>query len=58
MLVRIGDDPDRARDLLDLVLRAFEDSSFFALLRALSEAGEATREEVLRLITELDVGSA
>ncbi len=51
----VTDDPDRARELLDLVLRAFEDSSFFALLKALSETDQAAREEVLRLVTELDV---
>jgi hypothetical protein len=51
----VTDDPARARDLLDMVLRAFEDSSFFALLRALSATNKAAREEVLKLVTELDV---
>lgn len=51
----VTDDPERARDLLDLVLRAFEDSSFFALLRALSATDQAARAEVLKLVTELDV---
>ncbi len=51
----VTDDPERARDLVDLVLRAFEDSSFFALLRALKDTSKAEREEVLKLVTELDV---
>lgn len=51
----VTDEPERASELLDLVLRAFEDSSFFALLRALSETDAAEREEVLRLVTELDI---
>lgn len=51
----VTDDPERARDLLDMVLRAFEDSSFFALLRALSSTDKASRDEVLKLVTELDV---
>ena len=49
------DDPDRARELLDLVLRAFEDSSFFALVKALGQADQAERDQVLKLVTELDV---
>jgi histidine kinase/DNA gyrase B/HSP90-like ATPase len=51
----VTNEPDRARDLLDMVLRAFEDTAFFALLRALSNADRAEREEVLRLVTEFDV---
>lgn len=51
----VTDEPDRARDLLDMVLRAFEDTAFFSLLRALSKADRAEREEVLRLVTEFDV---
>lgn len=51
----VTDEPERARELLDLVLRAFEDTSFFALLRALAETGDEQREQVLRLVTELDV---
>src|SRR5258708_2224690 len=34
----VTDEPDGARDLLDLILRAFEDSSFFALIKALGRA--------------------
>lgn len=51
----VTDDPNRARELLDLILRAFEDSSFFALLKALSATDAMAREQVLKLITELDV---
>lgn len=51
----IVEDSDRARELLDLVLRAFEDSSFFTLLRALSATSKEARDEVLKLVTELDV---
>jgi len=51
----VTNEPDRARDLLDMVLRAFEDSSFFTLLRELSAAEQSKRDEVLRLVTELDV---
>ena len=51
----VTNEPDRARDLLDMVLRAFEDTAFFSLLRALSKADRTEREEVLRLVTELDV---
>jgi hypothetical protein len=51
----IVEEPDRAKELLDLVLRAFEDSSFFALLKALSATDQGAREEVLKLVTELDV---
>jgi hypothetical protein len=51
----IVDEPDRARELLDLVLRAFEDSSFFALIRALGSTDRAARDEVMRLVTELDI---
>lgn len=51
----VTNDSDRARDLLDMVLRAFEDTAFFSLLRALSQANQSEREEVLRLVTELDV---
>lgn len=51
----ITDDPDRAKELIDLVLRAFEDSSFFALLRALKATDAAARDEVLKLVTELDI---
>lgn len=51
----VTDEPERARDLLDLLLRAFEDSAFFALLRALGETSQAERGELLRLVTELDV---
>lgn len=51
----VTNEPDRARDLLDMVLRAFEDTAFFSLLRALSKADRAEREEVLRLVTEFDV---
>jgi hypothetical protein len=51
----VTNEPDRARDLLDMVLRAFEDTAFFSLLRALSKADKAEREEVLRLVTEFDV---
>lgn len=51
----VTDEPERASELLDLVLRAFEDSSFFALLRALSETDKEERDVLLRLVTELDV---
>lgn len=51
----VTNEPDRARDLLDMVLRAFEDTAFFTLLRALSKADRTERDEVLRLVTELDV---
>jgi RecB family endonuclease NucS len=51
----VTNEPDRARDLLDMVLRAFEDTAFFTLLRALSNVDQAARGEVLRLVTELDV---
>jgi hypothetical protein len=51
----VTNEPDRARDLLDMVLRAFEDTAFFSLLRALSKADQTEREEVLRLVTEFDV---
>jgi RecB family endonuclease NucS len=51
----VTDQPDRAQELLDLVLRAFEDSSFFALIKALGQADQAEREQVLKLVTELDV---
>lgn len=51
----VTDDPDRASELVDLILRAFEDSSFFALLRELGRIDQAERAEVLRLVTELDV---
>jgi hypothetical protein len=54
-IASITDEPDRARELLDLVLRAFEDSSFFALLRALNATDKTERDEVLKLVTELDV---
>ncbi len=51
----VTDEPDRAQELIDLVLRAFEDSSFFALIKALSHTDQAERDEILKLITELDV---
>ncbi|MGH6690010.1 MAG: ATP-binding protein, partial [Gammaproteobacteria bacterium] len=51
----VTDDPERAKDLLDLVLRAFEDSSFFALIKALGSADQAQRDEIFKLVTELDV---
>lgn len=51
----VMDEPDRAKELLDLVLRAFEDSSFFALIKALAGKDQAERDEVLKLVTELDV---
>jgi hypothetical protein len=51
----VMDEPRRARELLDLVMRAFEDSSFFALIKALGETDQAERAEVLKLVTELDV---
>ncbi len=55
MIHSVTNEPDRARDLLDMVLRAFEDTAFFALLRALTQVDQAEREQVLRLVTELDV---
>jgi hypothetical protein len=51
----VTDQPDRARELLDLVLRAFEDSSFFALIKALGNTDQNEREQILKLVTELDV---
>ena len=51
----VTDEPERAKELLDLVLRAFEDSSFFALIKALGKTDQAQRDEVLKLVTELDV---
>jgi hypothetical protein len=51
----VTDDPKRASELLDLVLRAFEDSSFFALIKALGAVNQAERSEVFRLVTELDI---
>lgn len=51
----ITDEPDRARQLLDLVLRAFEDSSFLSLLRMLDAASPTARAELEELIRELDV---
>lgn len=45
----------RARDLVDLILRAFEDSTFFDLITALSRATVQERAEVLRLVSEFDV---
>lgn len=51
----VTDDPERAKDLLDLVLRAFEDSSFFALIKALGTVDQAERAEIYKLVTELDV---
>jgi hypothetical protein len=51
----VTDEPNRARELLDLVLRAFEDSSFFALIKALGQADQIEREQVFKLVTELDI---
>ena len=51
----ITDDTDRAKELIDLVLRAFEDSSFFQLLRALTGTSQAERDQILKLVTELDI---
>ncbi len=51
----VTDEPERAKELLNLVLRAFEDSSFFALIKALGQTNQAERDEVLKLVTELDV---
>jgi hypothetical protein len=51
----VTNEPERARELLDMVLRAFEDSSFFALLKALSAADHQAREQILKLVTELDI---
>jgi RecB family endonuclease NucS len=51
----VTDKPERARELLDLILRAFEDSSFFALIKALGDADQTERDAVLKLVTELDV---
>ncbi len=51
----VTDDLDRARELLDLVLRAFEDGAFFALIKALGQTDQAEREQILKLVTELDV---
>lgn len=51
----VTDEPDRAKELVDLVLRAFEDTAFFSLLKALSTTDAAARAEVLKLVTELDV---
>lgn len=51
----ITDEPDRAKELIDLVLRAFEDSSFFQLLKVLKETNETERDEITRLVTELDI---
>jgi hypothetical protein len=51
----VTDEPGRARELLDLVLRAFEDSSFFALIKALGKTDQAERDEIFKLVTELDV---
>ncbi len=51
----ITDEPNRAKELIDLVLRAFEDSSFFQLLKVLKDTSEAERDEITRLVTELDI---
>ncbi len=51
----ITDEPDRAKELIDLVLRAFEDSSFFQLLKVLKDTSEAERDEITKLVTELDI---
>jgi RecB family endonuclease NucS len=51
----ITEDAGRASEILDLVLRAFEDSSFFALLRAVRDINQEQRDELLKLITELDI---
>lgn len=51
----VTDDPERAKELLNLVLRAFEDSSFFALIKALGNTNQAERDQVFKLVTELDV---
>ena len=51
----VTDDADRAGELINLVLRAFEDSSFFALLKALDATNQSEREAVAKLIRELDV---
>lgn len=51
----VTDEPERAKELLDLVLRAFEDSSFFTLIKALGAVDQAQRDEIFKLVTELDV---
>lgn len=51
----ITDEPGRARQVMDLVLRAFEDSSFLSLLKMLDAAAPQAREELEQLIRELDV---
>jgi RecB family endonuclease NucS len=51
----VTDDADRAGQLINMILRAFEDSSFFALLKALDATNQEEREAVLQLVRELDV---
>lgn len=51
----VAENLSRARDLIDLILRAFEDSTFFDLITALSRATVQERAEVLRLVSEFDI---
>jgi RecB family endonuclease NucS len=51
----VTDDANRASELINMVLRAFEDSSFFALLKALDATNQHERDAVLQLVKELDV---
>jgi len=51
----VTDDVERAGELINLILRAFEDSSFFALLKALDTTSQVERDAVLKLVRELDV---
>lgn len=51
----ITDEPNRARQVVDLVLRAFEDSSFLSLLQMLDTTSPQARVELEQLIRELDV---
>ena len=46
----IKGEPERAAQILDLVLRAFEDSGFFALLKALTDIDPAERHEILKRV--------
>jgi hypothetical protein len=51
----ITDEPNRAQQVIDLVLRAFEDSSFLSLLQMLDTASPEARAQLEELIRELDV---
>jgi RecB family endonuclease NucS len=51
----VTDDADRAGQLINMILRAFEDSSFFTLLKALDATNQEERDAVLQLVKELDV---